>query len=155
MSNSRLNITINEGVVLLDGVIDELSDFSPIVKSTVNPVVFNLEGIQRINSYGIKNWILMLSELKERDIVYQNCPVCIIEQINLVPDIRGNAKIDSFFLPFFCPDCEEEVNIKINFDATQKASFFETLDDSYDCEDCGCKMEFYDDVDLYFDFLNT
>lgn len=153
MTKSRLSIEKRDDTYMLTGVIDELSDFSELLKATDGSVKLDLQGIQRINSYGIKNWILMLNKLQEKNITFINCPVCFIEQINLVPGIQGRAKVDSFFLPFFCPECEEEYSVKVSFEESKKDGFVDELDDKYNCKECDSKMEFYDDVELYFDFL--
>ena len=84
MSNQSLQIEFREGTFFLDGVINENIDLFEVVKQGAYPVIFDFTKVLRINSYGIKKWIQMLNALDSDSIFYRNCPVFIIDQLNLV-----------------------------------------------------------------------
>ncbi len=152
MTTSRLRIELEDGVFFLAGIIDELSEFDQITNSKLSKIVLDLKGIERITSYGVKGWITMLNSLLQKELVYRNCPVTFIEQMNLVPGFKGQAVVESFEVPFFCSSCNDEFAITVHTDKIEQISFLDVINANYDCEKCNNEMEF-DSTKHYFMFL--
>lgn len=138
----------------LSGPIDENSDFSPITESKKDSFELHLGGTTRINSYGIRKWIMMLNKVENKDITYVNCPVYFVNQVNLVNKLVDKVKINTLFLPFYCSQCDEEPEFLINFSELLKDNFRETLATDYKCPTCKENCEFYDDIEEYLSFLD-
>ena len=149
-----LTVKEEEGAFFIEGPIDENADLSVIESTKLEKIILDLEGLSKINSYGVKKFSQMLFTLKEREIVYRSCPAMFIDQLNLIVDfLRNNISVESFRLPYYCSDCDIEAEIMIQTKEVKDPDFKDTLDERYKCEDCGEYMEFYEDDEIYFDFL--
>ena len=110
--NSR--IAGDEVHVELIGVIDEDSIFDKIQNLKMSNYVFDFNKVSMINSCGIREWIKYLQGLDGAEIKYINCPQIIVEQVNMVHGfIRKGIVVESFFAPYFCPNCDTEKKILI------------------------------------------
>lgn len=153
MMKSNLIIASKANGYLLTGQINEFADFTDLLAAPEATIILDLSGIQRINSYGIKKWILLLNQLAGKTVILQNCPICFVEQISLVPGMLGHGVVNNFFLPYWCPQCEKECAVAVSYDETRKTGFLDTLEGSLKCEACEQNLTFYDDIEIFFDFL--
>lgn len=109
---SKCNVKVIDGVVHLSGRIDET--FETVVPSIPknNEMHFNLKELASINSSGVRQWILLMRQLKLVKISLSECPKIFIDQSNMVKDfIPENAKIVSFYVPYFNEKNETEKSI--------------------------------------------
>jgi len=140
--------------VALRGEIDENADFSELRSQLVGNVELSLEGITRINSCGVRDWVNWLGKLEGNGTrsVLVECSPAIVAQINLVNNFTGNGVVKSFYVPYFCPECDEE-----------KVLLVETSDmgppphepPTCRCDECDLVMDFDDMPDSYFAFLSN
>ncbi len=80
------------------------------------------------------------------------CSPAIVAQINLVNNFTGNGVVKSFYVPYFCPECDEE-----------KVLLVEASDmgppphepPTCRCDECDLVMDFDDMPDSYFAFLSN
>jgi anti-anti-sigma regulatory factor len=139
--------------VKLAGVIDEDNELTELTdKIHGGTVVIDLREVERINSCGVRDWVNWLGrvESKNIEIVLVECSPAIVAQINLVNNFTGNGVVKSFYVPYFCPECDEE-----------KVLLCETADmgaPPYEapicrCDECDLVMDFDDMPDSYFAFL--
>ena len=78
------------------------------------------------------------------------CSPAIVAQINLVNNFTGSGVVKSFYVPYFCPECDEE-----------KVLLVEATDmgppphepPTCRCDECDLVMDFDDMPDSYFAFL--
>jgi anti-anti-sigma factor len=139
--------------VKLSGVIDEdneLTDLSD--KIPPGTVVIDLGDIERINSCGVRDWVNWLNKVEKSNtnVVLVACSPAIVAQINLVNNFTGTGAVKSFYVPYFCPECDEE-----------KVLLVETADmgppphepPTCRCDECDLVMDFDDMPDSYFAFL--
>ncbi len=139
--------------VKLTGVIDEdneLTDLSDQIPP--GTAVIDLGEIDRINSCGVRDWVNWLGRIEKADtnVVLVECSPAIVAQINLVNNFTGNGLVKSFYVPYFCPECDEE-----------KVLLVETADmgppphepPTCRCDECDLVMDFDDMPDSYFAFL--
>ncbi|MGZ3787762.1 MAG: hypothetical protein ACXVLQ_04525 [Bacteriovorax sp.] len=136
--------------VELAGVIDEDSTFDKIKNLQMNKFVFDFNQVTMINSCGIREWIKYLPEIEGAQIVYQNCPQIIIEQINMVHGfIRKGIVVESFYAPYFCEHCDTEKKILLkNVEVTQLKAPIKQ------CNTCKSDLEFDAIEKQYFSFLS-
>lgn len=101
----------------LQGQIDEGADYSNISFDSITSLSFDFEKITLINSTGLQKWISFLEKVPVSiEIKFVNCPLRITNQINLFPGFLANrkVKIESFFAPYFCPDCDHSDDILLS-----------------------------------------
>lgn len=98
--------------LFLSGVIDEDADFSQLKIGASKEVVLDLTSVKSINSCGIREWIKWVGTMDSKPISYQNCPKVIVDQINMVDGfLPRNAKVDSFFVPYYNEESGAEKNV--------------------------------------------
>ena len=96
--------------VYLDGAIDEFFGQCINQVKDINKkiVVFNFQNLNFINSVGIRHWVDFLSNFQAgRDVIFEECSPIVVNQINMLPEFQGNAKIESIYGEFICEDCNE------------------------------------------------
>jgi hypothetical protein len=141
--------------VKLGGVIDEDNELGELVeKIPAGTAVIDLGEIERINSCGVRDWVNWLSKLEYNGTrsVLVECSPSIVAQINLVNNFTGNGVVKSFYVPYFCPECDEE-----------KVLLVEATDmgppphepPTCRCDECDLVMDFDDMPDSYFAFLSN
>src|SRR5688500_1098743 len=141
--------------VKLTGVIDEDNELGDLVdKIPPGTAVIDLGEIERINSCGVRDWVNWLGKLEANTtkVVLVECSPAIVAQINLVNNFTGNGVVKSFYVPYFCPECDEE-----------KVLLVEAADmgppphepPTCRCDECDLVMDFDDMPDSYFAFLSN
>ena len=140
--------------VEFDGEIDENVDFSELAKILNNDVVFNLGGIRKINSCGVREWVNFVRNLPGiTSLVYSHCSPTVVTQLNLITNFRGGASLRSFYAPYMCDKCEYETEklFVVKDDFPNKCH---TDLPSFTCSDCNIDLEFDDMPERYLAFLS-
>jgi hypothetical protein len=136
--------------VRFSGVITEAADFSPVVKDAgTSNLILDLEGITRVNSSGVRLWILFIGELSKaaRQLTLDRCSVAVVHQLNMVSNFKGKAAVASFYAPYVCESCGAEKSRLLDVPADAKK-----LSEPVPCPSCGAGMEFDDLPDAYLGF---
>jgi anti-anti-sigma regulatory factor len=141
--------------VKLGGVIDEDNELSDLVdKIPAGTAVIDLGEIERINSCGVRDWVNWLSKLETNGTrsVLVECSPAIVAQINLVNNFTGSGVVKSFYVPYFCPECDEEKVL-----LTEAADMGPPPHEppTCRCDECDLVMDFDDMPDSYFAFLSN
>src|SRR5258708_7185306 len=99
------------------GTIDEdcnlgvILDAMTTVSADLRTITFNLNQVQRINSCGVREWVLMLDRLKAKkyQVQFEHVNELFVEQANLIPNLLGRdpKRVMSFSAPFYCTQCAE------------------------------------------------
>jgi anti-anti-sigma regulatory factor len=157
--SQKFQATVNHqndvSYVKLAGVIDEDNELADLVdRIPSGTAVIDLGEIERINSCGVRDWVNWLSRLEgnRTKVVMVECSPAIVAQINLVNNFTGSGVVKSFFVPYFCPECDEE-----------KVLLVEASDmgppphepPTCRCDECDLVMDFDDMPDSYFAFLSN
>lgn len=101
--------------VWFDGEIHENFKAQLIALPKAKSYNINLAGLRSINSLGLREWSQFLLSLTQKaHVVLEECSVVFIDQANIVPQILANAKVNSFFAPYYCPRCNTELNCKLS-----------------------------------------
>lgn len=119
-------------------------------------ILFNLKGISLVSSVGVREWVILLNSLSQNHkIYYEECSICFIDQINMVPDCLGSATIISFYAPFYCDHCQKEkyclIDLKTHLDTLKQhqAPCFQC-----DCGKCQKNLDFDALEESYFSFIH-
>ena len=138
----------------LNGVIDEDADFKTAFNNLKSSVIFDLGGIDLINSCGVREWVQAVQKIpKNVNLVYEKCAPRVIEQVNYVANFLGNGKIVSFFAPYYCAKCKKESNILLKVEGLRRSSPVKAPTEK--CPECKGTMEFDDIETEYFSFLEN
>ena len=140
-------------VVQLVGEIDEHADLGAVADRLAGKVVIDLGKIRRINSVGVRAWIDFVRALEDRrvrDLAFRCCSPAVITQVNMIANFRGPARIESFYAPYICDACGNELEHLIDV-GEQIARDGEVPDVA--CPSCGAPMSFDDLPERYLSFL--
>src|SRR5436190_8794698 len=141
--------------VKLTGVIDEDNELGDLVdKIPPGTAVIDLGEIERINSCGVRDWVNWLSKLEQNGTrsVLVECSPAIVAQINLVNNFTGNGVVKSFYVPYFCPECDEEKVLLVEAGDMGPPPHEPP---TCRCDECDLVMDFDDMPDSYFAFLSN
>lgn len=116
MAGFKIQRKIDENMktrLQIDGAMDEHSDYSPIETKFTDDVVFDFDGVNHINSTGIKHWVQWVSGIVSQNpslkFYFVNCPKPIVDQINMVDGfLPKNSVVKSFKVPYYCEECEKD-----------------------------------------------
>jgi anti-anti-sigma regulatory factor len=99
--------------VVMQGQINEDSNFDSLKGITDKKMVLDLKGITHINSCGIREWIEFQKEnFKSEEVIYKECPQVIVEQMNIVSGfVHPNGLIESFYAPYYSEELDQEFKI--------------------------------------------
>ena len=154
--NLRITIaeTDNEVQYSFHGHVDENFRHEEVPRIKKATIVFKLSDVNNFNSCGIREWIYLVRDVsKLGNLIFRECSVSMIDQINMVPDSLGSGQIESFFAPYYC-DCGGEVNRLIIVDDTMQLLSNKTAPE-FACERCGKPLEFDALEESYFLFADT
>ncbi len=104
-----MSFTIQKAGTLftLAGVLDETADLTPI-RTAQGEVIIHFKGVTRINSCGVRDWVQALAQAKLTSLVYRECPMPIVKQLNAVPAFLSGATVESILAPYFCESCDKD-----------------------------------------------
>lgn len=99
----------------VEGYINEHSDLS---KAAVDgdELLLDLEQVEFINSVGCKAWLIFIDSQKEKTIEYHGVSIPMMTAISMLPGLlppAGKEAIKSFMLPYFCMNCNQEMEFKV------------------------------------------
>lgn len=141
--------------VKLGGVIDEDNELGDLVdKIPSGTAVIDLGEIERINSCGVRDWVNWLNKLESNGTrsVLVECSPAIVAQINLVNNFTGSGVVKSFYVPYFCPECDEEKVLLVEAGDMGPPPHEPP---TCRCDECDLVMDFDDMPDSYFAFLSN
>ena len=142
-------------VVKLVGVIDEDNELGDLVDKIPNgTAVIDLGEVERINSCGVRDWVNWLGKLEKNGsrTVLVECSPAIVAQINLVNNFTGQGVVKSFYVPYFCPECDEEKVLLVEAGDMGPPPHEPP---TCRCDECDLVMDFDDMPDSYFAFLSN
>ena len=138
-----------QAVFTFKGDVDENFRQNEVPRIKKEELVFELGQINNFNSCGIREWVYLMKDMSKLGrIVFRNCSVTMIDQINMVPESLGNGVIHSFFAPYYC-SCRGEVT-KLIETAKHRSELSNKQAPEFSCEDCGKKLEFDALEESYF-----
>jgi len=117
---SKFDVKINKAGdnldVVMSGTIDEDADFTQFSLAGATQIEIAMTDLKSINSCGIREWIKWLSTAPAASITFNLCPKVIVDQINMVDGfLPSNAKVKSFFVPYYHDDSGSEKNVLFRY----------------------------------------
>ncbi|MEK6579174.1 MAG: hypothetical protein AABZ55_08100 [Bdellovibrionota bacterium] len=141
-------------MIHLEGTIDETPPMEQAIGTIDSKkVAFGCKEIRRLNSAGVRGWIIYFENLKKRGIQFRffECSPTIMEQVNLIRNFRSGAPVDSFYLPYLCTGCKAQFQQLVMTDELIKNKLeVPTLT----CPKCKSPMNFDDLPEEYFIFIS-
>jgi hypothetical protein len=139
--------------VTLRGEIDENADFSELRQTLRGNVELSLEGITRINSCGVREWVNFVRGLSQvRQLWFARCSPPVVLQLNTIYNFRGRAQVSSFMAPYVCEACHGD-EYKL-LDVAEHFPDRRAHVPAFRCRRCGGVMVFDELPERYLSFLS-
>lgn len=139
-------------LVQLIGVIDETFDWKPVTEAVDGIAVLDLDGVTRITSYGIREWINAMIALR-RDFFFIRCRPAIVSQFNMVRSFGGEGHLVSLYAPYCCPECGKEFEVLLDRRYHRPITAFALHE--VRCPACSGRAEFDDMPETFFSYVNS
>ena len=96
--------------IAIGGVFDETVNLDGMISGKeFSEIRFNFSAVKRINSSGVRKWLLFLQNHKgQLKISLDAAPPCVVEQMNLIAGFLDGVMVRSIFLPYVCTQCDHE-----------------------------------------------
>ena len=134
---------------ILSGAINERFDYHRIPLLLSPRVCFLLSQIRTLNSSGVRAWAYFMRQFESvPDLSFYECSVPLVDQLNIVPQMIGNARVVSFYAPYFCKKCDEEEAYLIETKAHARVLLSRQAPEMV--HTCGTVMHFDALEDCYF-----
>jgi anti-anti-sigma regulatory factor len=142
--------------VKLRGEINENADFSDLTTHLSGDVDLDLEGISRINSCGVREWVNFVRDLRNvRTLRFERCSPVVVLQLNTIFNFRGRAKVSSFLAPYVCESChaDEYRLLVVDEHFPERGARQHPSVPSFRCQRCNGVMMFDELPERYLSFL--
>ena len=132
------------------GNLTELAVLMPLLPQlAAGEVTFDLAGITRINSIGVRTWVDFIRAATAHHIVrLERCSVPFVLQMNMVGGFLGTAQVVSYYVPYVCDACGAMADELVLADDPRPDP-----QRSRPCADCGGNVEADYLPSEYFVFL--
>ena len=146
----RVESTEEEKRIFVSGTIDESVSLDSLTQEIKSPACFDLYGVDRLNSTGITHWCRFMEAISPfGPHRFRRCSPSFVSQINMIPNVVGDGKVESIMAPFSCDRCGVEISIE-----------FPTIDPKallpiVNCQQCKSVMVFDELEDNYLAFLRA
>jgi hypothetical protein len=142
-------------VVVMPDVINERFDGAALGEELqdARAIVFDLDRVELVTSYGIRQWIRMIGSLPpEPYYCFIRGRPAAVAQFNLVPGFAGRGELLSIFVPYSCPRCSGTSELLVDVEADK-----DLLDSMsappIQCARCRVDAELEDVPEVYFTFV--
>ena len=99
----------NPLIIRLAGKLNEGGELDLMITPTAENIEVDLSELTMINSVGIRSFKSWASKLTAPKLTFTFCPRFFIDQVNMIDGfIPAHAKIDSFYVPFYNEDSDQE-----------------------------------------------
>lgn len=135
-------------LVSLQGEISERFNGTDLGRRLRGTVIIDLPQIERITSFGVREWLKMLEELYADQLVLARCSESFIHQVSMIRSFCGSGRIASFFTPYACEVCGTEFSVL--YDAIVDRAAIERREPvEASCPRCHAAARFDDDPQIY------
>ena len=113
--------------------------------------VVDLSGVTFMTSFGVRQWLRSMAAVPASvtHMYLVRCPMIIVDQLNMILNFGGRAKILSLAAPFICSACnatsKDVVDVIAEGDAIRHAQLLPRA-----CQRCGGTLVLDDHVESYF-----
>lgn len=139
--------------ISLSGQIDSEIEPGPILELEADHLVFDLEQVDRITSFGIGEWVALMEEIETGYLGFVGCRPPLVVQFNMVYNFGGDGEIITLFFPYRCAKCGQNFSEHVDLrDRYAQVSSFEV--DSHPCPECGAEADFDGIPQTYLEYVN-
>jgi len=141
-------------VLNVNGLVDErFSGFGSL--GAPQSLVINVSGLTRMTSFGVRQWLKAMDALPKRlnEQFLLGCPTFFVDQLNMVLNFGGAAKVLTVVAPYTCTSCGVESGEVIDVLA-ERTNLSNGAIPEKQCTRCGGKLEFDESPESYFAFVN-
>lgn len=140
-------------VAQLEGEINENADFSELRLRLRGDVTLELDGITRVNSCGVREWVNFVRTLEGvRNLRFARCSPTVVLQLNTIYNFRGPARVTSFLAPYVCEVCRVDEYKLLDVEEHFADRHHPTVP-AFRCARCGGVMMFDELPERYLSFL--
>jgi DNA-directed RNA polymerase subunit RPC12/RpoP len=132
----------------LAGVIDESFNRSRLVEGRQGFLVLDLDGVKRITSYGVREWVAAMSEAQGL-CFFIRCRPAIVSQFNMVGNFAGRGQLVSLYAPYACTRCGAEFELLVDRRRRTGGSLSPSL---VTCPQCQATAELDDIPETFFSY---
>jgi anti-anti-sigma regulatory factor len=158
----RIEAEIGTGPVVIrpHGLINEDLNFGTVLefidtlKTKPTQIIFDMSSVSRINSCGVREWLLFLQRMQSRfKISFSRANEVFIEVASSVPSVFGKpiAPVGQIEAPFFCARCSRRLLTYL--DTGEAIRGGQVVIAAQKCPQCGGELEFDGLQEEYFGFL--
>lgn len=139
----------------LQGDFDEHTDFSALQKvlEAAPAIDFNMQAVGRMSPDGARTWCQLLAGLSGR-YAFRHCSVDFVRLAASMPAALGAGEVVSAEAPYRCRRCERD-ELRLVEAALLSREGGRTAPLPLRCRACGELLDFADDPDRYFAFLEA
>ena len=157
MSSTKLTKTVKPFpggcVVRVEGTIDADLKDTGLLDDVTGFVVLDLDGVKRITSFGVREWITTISRVAPGHLFFVNCRPSVVSQFNMVARFGGPGELVSLYLPYVCASCDHEFETLLDL-RTDHALVRGADVPSTKCPQCGADGAEFDDAPAsYFAYV--
>lgn len=140
-------------VVRVKGRLSESFQGRDISSLSATKVLFDLADVERITSFGVREWLQMLGDLEPKgaQLYLARCSEAVVNQLGMIRRFAGGGKVLSFFAPYLCGSCAAQFSTLIDCEVDAAAIASGALPEA-DCPSCGKTGHFDDDARSYLAF---
>ncbi len=140
-------------VVTITGRLTESFKGEALGRDLHGTVAFDLAGVDRITSFGVREWLSMLGAMQDvRRLFLLRASEAVVNQLSMIRKFSGNGQIVSFFAPYLCSGCGESFDRQFDCEHDGDAIRDGRADDAK-CPRCEGIGHFDDDARSYFAFV--
>lgn len=139
----------------VSGLLDETAELPAFPQTIPGKLIVDLAGVVMINSLGCRIWVNWIRTVKANGGVFLvKCSPPVVHQINiLVGFLPDNVKVNSFYVPYACQDCNEESFILLEEGTGFNGNGVVGLKEVMTCPHCKGEMTLDVIEARYFKFL--
>ena len=140
-------------LIRFTGVLDEHNRLGELSEKVgAGTALLNLSGIERMNSTGVRDWMMWIEALRAKGSrpVLVACSPVVVDQLNRIKNFAGSAVVKSFHVPYVCPGCEAEKKLLVHVSDMGAPPYTAP---ACACDACGRDMQLAADPQSYFAFL--
>ena len=139
-------------VVTIAGRLTETFKGEVLGRELRGTVAIDLAGVERITSFGVREWLSMLGAMQDvRRLYLLRASEAVANQLSMIRKFSGNGQIVSFFAPYLCGGCGEPFERQFDCERDGDAIRDGMAEDAR-CPRCDATGNFDDDPRSYFAF---
>jgi serine/threonine protein kinase len=124
------------------------------VDPAVKTLILDVSGMTRMTSFGVRQWLKAMDALPKAvgDVYLLGAPTFFVDQLNMVLNFGGPAKVLTVMAPYTCPSCGAESGETVDV-LTERSTLAKGGVPEKECSKCGGKLEFDETPESYFSFI--